>query len=241
MSSAWRALKSWSTSARRLNLSVRWAHPFPGPCCSLMYFLSFPTKPLSVLLSDIHTAFEPEHYPQASSSSVLPLPSHSCQPSHEGACPDLHLSSWRTESTVPQEKGKNANLKLTGFFFLVHKYLFLSCRYSHSSHSRGDLWSVVNWQHWTSTTWVQNGKSWPGPSTCTFSMTVCSCLGPRSECFNTILAAPSKIPVSFGVCALMTESFPSACQQVAAFVKSLSCPDLMWVSCKYVEIDSPNS
>lgn len=123
---------------------------------------------------------------------MLPLPSHSCQPSHEGACHDLHLSSWRTESTVPQEKGKNANPKLTGTHCLVYKYLFLSCRYSHSSHSRGDLWSVVSWQHWTSTTRVQSGKSPPGPSTCTFSMTVCSCLGPRSEYSNTILASPLK-------------------------------------------------
>lgn len=204
MSSAWRALKSWSTSARRLNLSVRWAHPFPGPCSSLTYFLSLSTKPLFVLLFCVHRAVELEHHPQASSSSVLPLPSHLYQPSHEGACHDLHLPSWRTESTVPQEKGKNANPQLTGTHFLVHKYLFLSCRYSHSSHSRGDLWSVVSWQHWTSTTWVQNGKSPPDPSTCTFSMTVCSCLGPRSECFNTILPAPSKIPVSFGVCALVT-------------------------------------
>lgn len=135
------------------------------------------------------------------------------------------LSSWRDESTLPLEKGKNANPKLMDTDFLAHtwhKCSFLSCRYSHSSHSQDDLWSVVSWQHWTSTLWVQNGKSPPVPSTYIFSMTVCSCLGPRSECFNTILAAPSKIPVSFWVCALVKESFPSACQQVAAFVKSLS-------------------
>lgn len=47
MSSAWRALKSWSTSARRLNLSARWAHPFPEPC-SILFIFSFLTKSLAL-------------------------------------------------------------------------------------------------------------------------------------------------------------------------------------------------
>lgn len=88
-----------------------------------MYFLLFLQKPLFVAF-DRHRAVEPENHPQASSSSVLSLPSHSCQPSHEGACHDLHLSSCRTESTIPEEKGKNANPKLTGTRFPVRKYLF---------------------------------------------------------------------------------------------------------------------
>lgn len=79
MSSAWRALKSWSTSARRLNLSVRWAHPFHEPCSSLMYFLSF-LKSHFLVFSPIHT--------ELLNQNIIHRPAlHQCFP-----CSFIHVS-----------------------------------------------------------------------------------------------------------------------------------------------------
>lgn len=108
----------------------------------------------------------------------------------------------RLQLMVPTTGWHKCKSKTHGFLaYTWCKYLFLSCRYSHSFHSQGDLWSVVSWQHWTSTPQVQNGKSPPVPSTYISSMTVCSCLGRRSECFNHSSCCPFQNACLFlGLC-----------------------------------------
>lgn len=109
--------------SQKIEFECKVSSPIPWALFYSNVFSVFPHKTTFCSPLREHKAVEPEHHPQASCSSVLPLTNNSCQPSHEGACHDLHLSSWRTESTIPQEKGKNANPKLTGTLFLVHKYL----------------------------------------------------------------------------------------------------------------------